>query len=177
MHAWGEPIVTNRLHCLIIRQPYASLIAFGHKRWEFRSYNCRVRGTIGIASSHNPPLRTLNEDLNKISPLFPRGVVLAVAKFDKTFFVSNDDLRAKAKRTAKTTIHGHELVTFAEPIGEPLEDVEVAISNPNWVAHAWCLKEVRPLKKFISFERSKRSTWVDLDMSTGEADREKELRF
>ena len=154
--------MTDTLRCLIIRQPYASLIAFGHKRWEFRSYECRMRGKIGIASSHNPPLKTLNEDLNRVSSWFPRGTVLATAKIDNSFSVSNEELRTNAKETKRVVIHGHELLTFDEPIGEPLEDVEQAILNPNWAAYAWNLTEVRPLRTFIPFEPPNRSTWVDL---------------
>lgn len=31
------------IDCLIVRQPFASLIAYGMKRWEFRTYNCKKR--------------------------------------------------------------------------------------------------------------------------------------
>ena len=82
------------MQCLIIRQPYASLIAFGKKRWEFRGYDTKKHGLIGIAASHNEPLQTLNEDLNEIAYVFPRGVVLALAELVTSFYVKNEDLKS-----------------------------------------------------------------------------------
>ena len=80
--------MTN-LRCLVVAQPYASLIASGHKRWEFRAYEAKYSGRIGIAASHTTPWRTRNFDLNRISVGLPRGVVLATADLIDTFFVTS----------------------------------------------------------------------------------------
>jgi len=57
--------------CLIVRQPYASLIAYGCKKWEFRSYNSTKRGTIAIASSRGTALKTASNELNAVAKHFP----------------------------------------------------------------------------------------------------------
>ena len=166
-------MVAKRLRCLVVRQPYASLITFGRKRWEFRSYECKMRGKIGIAASHNRPLTTLNEELNGISASFPRGVLLATARIDGSFLVTNNELKANFKRTARVVVHGHELVTLEEPIGEPVEDVQQAILDPDWVAYVWKLTDVKPLRKYVPVERPKRSTWTFLELHIGDVNYER----
>jgi len=71
----------RELDCIIVRQPYASLIAYGSKRWEFRSYNCKKRGVICIASSRGKPLKTGDPFLNSISGNFPRGFAARLIVF------------------------------------------------------------------------------------------------
>jgi hypothetical protein len=56
--------MNRQLPCLLVRQPYASLIAYGRKRWELRSYDTRRRGHILIAASRGKPIETTDETLN-----------------------------------------------------------------------------------------------------------------
>src|SRR2546425_522823 len=67
--------LAKKLDCLIVQQPYASLIASGFKRWEFRGYETKKTGEIGIAASNSQPLQTKNLELNRIRYLLPTGVV------------------------------------------------------------------------------------------------------
>ena len=154
--------------CLIIQQPYASLIALGKKRWEFRGYDTKKTGLIGIASSPSSHLHTLNEDLNKVSHGFPKGVVLATAKLTTSFFLTSSDLKSVVTEPIKQNIHGHEILLLDEPLGEPLEDVKGAIAKKNWQSNAWLLDEVKPLEKPIPFERTGQSTWVKVDIPGNE---------
>ncbi|RLE96227.1 MAG: RNA-binding protein, partial [Thermoprotei archaeon] len=39
-----------RIKGLIVRQPYASMLARGEKRWEIRRYSTRVRGPVALVS-------------------------------------------------------------------------------------------------------------------------------
>jgi len=150
--------------CLVVVQPYASLIAFGCKRWEFRSYESKKMGKIGIAASNVGPWPTRNLELNKISYLFPRGVVLATAHLVASFFVTSEDLKKKLTSPVQINLHGYSIVTCGEPIGEPLEDINKAAADRNWHSFAWVLEDVKPLKRPVSFERDGRSTWVTVDI-------------
>lgn len=94
----------ENMKCLIIRQPYASLVAYGHKKWEFRSYNTRFRGRIGIASSRGKPLKTSNEELNIHAKSFPRGTILATAELESSFPATNSDLKAAFKGDRKSVV-------------------------------------------------------------------------
>jgi hypothetical protein len=158
--------MTN-LDCLVVAQPYASLIANGHKRWEFRSYEAKHTGKIGIAASHTMPWQTKSFDLNRISVGLPRGVVLATAELVDTFYVTSDDLKNNITEPSEITLIGQKLKTYGEPIGEPIEDVKIAIANKSWSSYAWVLENVQPLELPIMYVRSNtstRTTWVKVEV-------------
>jgi hypothetical protein len=154
----------SNLDCLIIQQPYASLIAFGRKRWEFRSYDCRKRGSIGIAASPSLPLRTLSPEINRVSGSFPSGAVLATADITNSFFVTHEDLKEKLTDNILIVLHGHQISTLNEPLGEPRADVERAIASSRWESYAWQIENVKPLAVPLPFIRSSRSTWVEIEI-------------
>src|SRR5437764_490987 len=95
------------MQCLIVRQPYASLIAFGKKRWEFRNREIKKRGLVGIAASPNEPYRTWSDELNRVAPLFPRGVVLATAEMITSFYITGQDLKAVLTEPIEVMLHGN----------------------------------------------------------------------
>lgn len=147
------------IDCLLIRQPYASLIAFGKKRWEFRQYSTKKTGLIGIAASKGPPLRTLNVELNKIAPSFPRGVVLATANLTSSFYVTADDLNANKTEPIMVNLHGHLAKTYDQPIGEPIQDVDNAAKQKGWESFAWLLEDINILETPKQYVTSFKSTW------------------
>ena len=154
-----------KLDCLIIRQPYASLIAFGKKRWEFRSYPIKKRGKIGIASSPSEPWQTLSPELNRVSHLFPRGIVLATANLVTSFYVTASDLMRKKTEPVQVKVHGNIIKTCDEPIGEPIEDVNNAIRQKGWESFACLLEDVKILNEPKPFQRtSPRATWVKVEV-------------
>jgi hypothetical protein len=157
------------MECLIVRQPYASLIAFGKKRWEFRSYDAKKLGVIGIAASHGEPLKTWDRVLNSFSQSFPRGLVLATAELVTSFLINSNDLSSSLPSPIEVTIHGKRFKTFDEPIGEPVEDVKLAMSKKEWESYAWVLDDVHPLEKFVPYDRESRSTWVNADVPVSKA--------
>jgi hypothetical protein len=153
------------LECLVVAQPYASLIAVGHKRWEFRSYDSKKSGRIGIAASNTAPWPTRNLELNRISSLLPRGVVLATAELVTSFFVTSEDLKKKVTPPVEIDLKGHKIITYGEPIGEPVEDVNGAIADRNWRSFAWLFENVKTLDPLIPFVRTgARSTWATVEV-------------
>lgn len=158
---------TKQLDCLLIQQPYASLIAFGRKRWEFRSYETKKRGIIGIAASPSSVLLTRNREINSISHLFPRGVLLATANIVNCFFVTGADLKKAITEAIKITVHGHDVCTLDAPIGEPLEDVTAATDSKSWESFVWELGDVKPFSEQIPIEKKSRSTWVKVELKGG----------
>jgi hypothetical protein len=155
----------SKLRCLLIRQPYASLIAFGRKRWEFRSQDTKIRGVIGIAASPNPPLRTFNEQLNSILHLLPQGLLLATARLSSSFYVTGADLAKNLTTPVTVNLHGHSIVTSDQPLGEPLEDIQLAAKNAEWESFAWLLEDVRPVSDRIRISKSGASTWTIVERS------------
>jgi hypothetical protein len=151
------------LDCLLVQQPYASLIAFGKKRWEFRSYETKKRGTIGIAASPSSVFLTHDVSLNSISNLFPRGVLLATANLTNCFYATGADLKKAMTEQIRINMHGHEIFTLDSPIGEPMEDVQQAAYSDSWESYVWELSEVNPTTTQIPVIKNPRSTWVKVD--------------
>ena len=154
--------------CLIIRQPYASLIAYGCKRWEFRSYNTTKRGRIAIASSRGPPLKTANQELNKIAKHFPRGLTLATANLVNSFIVTNEDLKKMFTGTTQVRIHDKKFAVAKDPLGEPVEDITLATEDPKWTSYVWELEDVVALSKPIDICKRSNSAWsiVEIEESS-----------
>ena len=152
------------LVCLIIQQPYASLIAFGKKRWEFRGYETKKSGIIGIAASPSTHMNTLNNTLNTAAPFFPKGEVLATANLVTSFYVTSSDIKSVMTETIEQEMHNKKILLCDEPLGEPIEDIRVVIAKKNWSNIAWLLEDVKPLQKPIPFERIGQSTWVKVDV-------------
>jgi hypothetical protein len=151
------------LNGLLVQQPYASLIVFGKKCWEFRSYETKKRGLIGIIASPSSVLRTHSASLDSVSYLFPRGVLLATAKIVNCFYITGTDLKKAMTEPIKINLHGHEISTLDSPIGEPLEDVRLAANSDSWESYVWELSEVKPVKSQVPITRNSRSTWVNID--------------
>lgn len=150
----------SNMTCLLVRQPYASLLAYGRKRWEFRSYDVKKRGQIAIAASPSEPLRTHNDKLNSILHLLPRGRVLALANLTASFYVTRSDLEKNLTPPVTVDIHGHDILTADEPLGEPVEDIQNAIGNREWESFAWLIEQVRIVEKLVPISRVAASTWT-----------------
>lgn len=154
----------TEIDCLIIREPYASLVVFGKKRWEFRDYDTRKRGVIGIAASRSKPMVTSDRELNTLSHKMPRGVVIGTAELINSFYVTNADLECSRGEPVKIELLGKKIITLDEPIGEPIEQVDQAIKNDKWEKFGWVFEDVKALDKPIVYERSKGSTWTKINL-------------
>jgi hypothetical protein len=154
------------LECLIVREPYASLIAYGPKRWEFRSYPCRKRTTIGIVASRRRPI-PINPAVAK-SRSFPRGALLALANISDCRKVNSADLAPFINgRYSKMKLHDVELEVCESPLGEPVEDIVDAANDDRWESYVWQLTSVVPLKNPQPIRSKAYSPWkrlrIDLD--------------
>ena len=64
-------------------------------------------------------------------------MLLSVVDLTNSFFVTSEDLKKNLSPDVKVNLHGHEIVTVDESIGEPREDVEKAIQSSSWESYAW----------------------------------------
>jgi hypothetical protein len=153
----------GKVDCLIVRQPYASLIAYGVKRIEFRTQNCTKRGPILIASARGRALKTGDNYLNSISKSFPRGYILANAVLADAFIGNNEFIREKLVGEETVCIHKHEFQVASKPFGEPINDLLKAASDKNWKRYFWVLKDVRPLSNIIPLTgKGTGSSWIQV---------------
>jgi len=149
------------MNCLIVRQPYASLIAYGPKRIEFRMQNCKKRGPILIASARGRALKTGDTYLNSISKSFPRGYILAKAVLTDSFIGNNERIREKLTGEETVCIHKHEFQVTSKPFGEPMNDLLKAANDKNWKRYFWVLKDVHPLSSIIPLPiNGTGSSWI-----------------
>lgn len=163
------------MKCLLIRQPYASLIAYGCKRWEFRSYNCNYQGKVGIASSRGRPLKTGDDDLNEHAKSFPRGFVLATGELVRSFSALNNDLRQNFKGQVKIKIHGFSVNVAKEPLGEPIKDIQMALDNEEWKSFVWEFAEIVPFSAPVKINARSNGAWIDVEIREVESRRKKDL--
>lgn len=154
----------QELDCLIIRQPFASLIAFGLKRWEFRSKNTRKRGKICIASARGKPLRTGDQYLNNISSFFPRGFVLATADLSDSYLATSENLKKITYAEETIKIHGYTFKTTPEPFGEPLSDLKASVMDKKWKNYIWAMENVIPFKKMLPLKNGNNSIWTKVEL-------------
>ncbi len=138
------------------------------KRWEFRSYNSTIRGKILIASARGPPLKTGNVSLNSAAKQFPRGVGLATAILTNTFVATNKDLEKNFNGSCRLKIHGQDIVVAAPPLGEPIEDIKLAIADNSWQSYVWEFSDVLPLPSLIPMCKRSNSTWSTIDIKESE---------
>lgn len=169
---FGVTMPRITLPCLIVREPYASLIAYGPKRWEFRSYPCRKRATLGIVASRRSPI-PINPAVAK-SHSFPRGALLALANVSNCRRVFSDDLaRFINGRYHRLRLHDVEFEVCESPLGEPVADVVNAAADDNWESYAWEFTSVVALKTPRPFHSKATSPWtqVSIDLDSREFDR------
>lgn len=80
------------MKALTLTQPWASLVALGHKRFETRSWSTNYRGELAIHAAKGSPMSAqaridatrLIQRLLPAGPL-PRGAVLCVVKLNGVF--------------------------------------------------------------------------------------------
>lgn len=151
----------NEIDCLIVRQPYASLIAYGLKRIEFRTHNCKKRGPLLIASARGKPLKTADPYLNSISKSFPRGYILAKAVLADAFRGSNEFIKNQLTGEETVTLHKHTFQVASKPFGELIKDLLDAANDKNWKIYIWILKNVYPLDNIIPLAvNGTGSSWI-----------------
>ena len=83
---------------ITIRQPYATALALGLKKYETRKWFTDYDGWIAIHSGKNTDSLSLSQELIGIDEFqLPLGAIVAVAKF-KCFKISGSDIKAISDR-------------------------------------------------------------------------------
>lgn len=116
------------LRGLTIRQPWASLIAGGHKRVETRSWSTKHRGVVAIHAGLGFPklerqLAETERALGRLPARIPRGAIVAVARVAKVI----DAIEAASQVSA----------------------LERHLGDFRAGRHAWFLEDVRVLEEPI----------------------------
>jgi len=113
-------------------QPWATLIALGHKRFETRSWPTKYRGTLAIHATKRMPDDVLDlvmeidgflprgEDLVTSIERLPRGAVVAVCELVDVFRMNDDVIERQTK-------------------------LELAVGDWRFGRFAWELANVQPL--------------------------------
>ena len=151
------------MRCLLVRQPYASLISYGIKRIEFRNRNCNIRETIAIAASKGPSIKTSDPKLNAISNEMPKGKILALGKIVSSNLVSKNDLFTLFKGKKRVDLHGISLSLAETPLGEPIDDIVKAVNDSKWWAYAWYLSKINAFEEPIEMSTKAYGSWVCLN--------------
>ena len=155
----------REIDCLIVKQPYASLIAYGSKRWEFRTYNCEKRGVICIGSSKGKPMKTGDSYLNSVATSFPRGFALSVGILTDSFMATGKHLEKALQNEENAIVHGYKIRTASKPLGEPVVDILKAIKDRDWRMYVWAFESISPLKTMIPLQNSVGgSTWTKITL-------------
>lgn len=74
---------------LTIKQPYASLIAYGIKKYEFRTWKTKYRGEILIHAGKNVDKKAM-EEFKQFNLDYPLGCIIARAYIDDVISVDNN---------------------------------------------------------------------------------------
>lgn len=125
------------MRCLTIRQPWATLIALGEKRFETRSWRASFRGELAIhaglkidkAACLREPFQSVLESHGYTIDNLPTGAIIAVVKVKACHAIS---------ATAEPTAEGGWSAGHEAAFGDYAEG-----------RYAWELEEVRPLKSPI----------------------------
>lgn len=151
------------MRCLLVRQPYASLISQGFKRIEFRSRDCKIRESVIIASSKGPSIKTKDPDMNLISDELPKGKLLSLVNIESSSFLTHEDLKGMLNGSKIVCINKKNICIANEPLGEPILDIIDAINNRNWWAYGWNLSALKIFDSPIEYSSKAYGSWVNLN--------------
>ncbi|HHX17064.1 MAG TPA: ASCH domain-containing protein [Mollicutes bacterium] len=90
---------------ITIKQPWASLIAYGYKRYEFRSWKTNYRGPIYIHAGKGVD-KTAMKDFEYLNIDYPKSKIVAQVYLEDCVFIDSkvDD---KLKKENKKLYSGH----------------------------------------------------------------------
>lgn len=125
---------------ITIRQPWATLIALGEKRFETRSWRTKYREKIAIHAGKNidkaacqqEPIRSVLAKHGYNSENLPTGVILATCKL-------SDCLKVTENLAMAAFLDNHEMVT----------DNEYYFGDFSEGRYAWELQDIQALKNSI----------------------------
>lgn len=151
------------MRCLLVRQPYASLISEGYKKIEFRSRACNIREPIAIAASKGPAFETNDSNLNLISDLLPKGKILSIASLDSSSLLYQKDLRELMTGVITANIYEKEVHLASAPLGEPILDIIEVLNDPDWWAYGWSISNLTKIETPIKYTSKAYGSWINLN--------------
>lgn len=107
-----------------IKQPYASLIAYGYKEYEFRTWKTKYRGPIYIHATKSIDKKAL-EKYKKLNLEYKTGCIIAKANITDCLEI-NDVFRNHIKQKNKYPfVYDNVLITDKNKYAFKIEDVEI----------------------------------------------------
>jgi hypothetical protein len=120
-------------------------------------------------------LKTGDDNLNEHVKSFPRGFVLATGDLARSFSASNDDLRRSFNGQVKIKIHGFSVTVAKEPLGEPINDIQMALDNEEWKSFVWEFTDVVPFLAPVQIHGKSNGVWIDVEIKEAQSRRRKDL--
>ena len=114
---------------LTVKQPYASLIAYGIKKYEFRVWKTKYRGEILIHAVKNIDKEAM-EEFRQFNLDFPLGCIIARANIDEVIKV--DDEFREVLRKENNLVYNH-IINDKEYKGYAFKLSNVEILNPIYI--------------------------------------------
>lgn len=114
---------------LTVKQPYASLIAYGIKKYEFRVWKTKYRGEILIHAGKNIDKEAM-EEFRQFNLDFPLGCIIARANIDEVIKV--DDEFREVLRKENNLVYNH-IINDKEYKGYAFKLSNVEILNPIYI--------------------------------------------
>lgn len=121
---------------ITIKQPFASLIAEGLKRYEFRTWRTNYRGDILIHAGKSIDLKAM-EKFRLLGLSYPTGCIIAKATITDCVEV-DDDMRERLSLENALVYSG-------------------VIKDPNWVGYGFQLENVEKIEPI--YVNGKLSLW------------------
>ncbi len=112
---------------ITIKQPWASLIVAGLKKYEFRTWNTKYRGDILIHAGKGIDAKAMVRFAH-YNLEYPKGCLIAKATLTETIAV-NDDFRKVLKKENENVYNG--------------------VVNTNWQGYGFKLENVERIKPII----------------------------
>lgn len=108
---------------LTIKQPYASLIANGYKKYEFRSWKTKYRGELYIHAGNGIDKKRMSM-VEEYKLDYPNGYI--IAKVNLTDCILVDEKMSKQLRKENPKVYTHDYTGY---YAWKLEDVQI-LKNP-----------------------------------------------
>lgn len=108
---------------ITIKQPYASLIAYGYKEYEFRTWKTKYRGDILIHAGKSVDKKAM-EKFKHLNLDYPLGCIIAKAKITDCVFI-DEEMSKKLLEKDPLVYSGSSADSNWRGYGFKLEDIEI----------------------------------------------------
>lgn len=110
---------------LTIKQPWATLIAEGYKKYEFRTWNTKFRGTLLIHAGKGIDKKAL-ERFKHLNLEYPTGCIIAKCEITDSIYI-DDEMRAYLKKEDPLVYRG-------------------VVNHPEWEGYGFKIDNVEKIK-------------------------------